>query len=644
MSTRNLTVSRQGTKNSELITLLLLFGPALLVICSLVIWSLSLHNIDLTKMNDLGLISVLPVSFYVAILLLVISFGLVLMRQPVNDLVAFLNVLAFIVIIHGTPEILYGTLRYSWAWKHVGIVDYIIRNGRVDPDIDYLTAYHNWPGFFALNALFTKAAGLNSALSYAGWGPVFFNTLNLGALLVIFKALTKDQRIVWLSVWLFFLTNWVGQDYFSPQAISYFFYLIILGALLTWFWKGRQVKISENRRFPLSGRVAKLYDWVTEQITRPEGVQAGLSPLQRIGFAAVLILIIAVIASTHQLTPIMLVSALAALIIFQEITLPSLLPLTIVIVVAWVIFMAVGFLQYNLYWIVTSLGALTGNFDANFINLSSASQGQTVIAWMDRGLSAFIWVLAILGAISRLRRGQRIGPAILLAFAPLPVLATNSYGGEMVFRIYFFGLPFIVFLAAEFLFPDEAAETDWFRIGSVIMISCVLLTGFLFAYYGKERMYYFTQNEVAASEYLNNTAPAGSLIVDVSPNWPKQFSNYEKFRYNTITDYTRAVRQEILKDPISSLSALMDDTSAEARQKEAQAGFTIPPGTASTDKDDFPSSYIMLTRSQEADMQMTGRLPYNAVAELEHALLQSSNFKLIYSNPDAAIFQYVDTN
>lgn len=644
MSTRNLTVSRESTKGTELVTLVLLFAPALLVICSLVIWSLSLHNIELNNMNDLGLISVLPISFYVAILLLIISFGLVLSRRPVNDLVAFLNVLALIVIIHGTPQILYGTLRYSWAWKHVGIVDYIIRNGKVDPDIDYLTAYHDWPGFFALNALFTKAAGLNTALSYAGWGPIFFNTIDLAALLVIFKALTKDQRIIWLSVWFFFLTNWVGQDYFSPQAMSYFFYLIIMGALLTWFWKGRSSKISENRRFPLSGKVAKLYNWIAEQVSQPEGVKGTLSPHLRIGFAAVLILIIGVIVSTHQLTPFMLISALAALVIFQEITLPSLLPLTIIAVVAWITFMAVGFLQGNLSWIVASLGALTGNFNANFINLSSASQGQAIIAWMDRGLSALIWVLAILGAILRLRRGQLLGPAALLALSPLPVLATNSYGGEIVFRIYFFGLPFIVFLAAGLFYPKETNETEWFKIGSGVMISCVLLSGFLFAYYGKERMYHFTENEVAAAEYLNNIAPAGSLIMDVSPNWPKQFSDYEKFRYNTITDYSRSDRLQILKDPSSSLAALMDDTYAAASKKEAQAGFSIPPGTASMDKDDYPASYFIITRSQEADMQMTGRLPYNAVANLEQSLLKSSNFKLIYSNPDAAIFQYVDTN
>ena len=39
------------------------------------------------------------------------------------------HVVALVAILHATPSILYGTLRYAWAYKHVGIVDYIQRHG-----------------------------------------------------------------------------------------------------------------------------------------------------------------------------------------------------------------------------------------------------------------------------------------------------------------------------------------------------------------------------------------------------------------------------------------------------------------------------------------------------------------------------------
>ena len=54
---------------------------------------------------------------------------------------------ALVAATHGTPALLYGTLRYSWAWKHLGIIDYIHRHGSVDPSLKTLGVYHNWPGF-----------------------------------------------------------------------------------------------------------------------------------------------------------------------------------------------------------------------------------------------------------------------------------------------------------------------------------------------------------------------------------------------------------------------------------------------------------------------------------------------------------------
>ena len=56
---------------------------------------------------------------------------------------------AIIVAIHAFTPVAYGTLRYSWAWKHLGVIDFIDRTGTVDRDSRYLDAYHNWPGFFA---------------------------------------------------------------------------------------------------------------------------------------------------------------------------------------------------------------------------------------------------------------------------------------------------------------------------------------------------------------------------------------------------------------------------------------------------------------------------------------------------------------
>ena len=83
-----------------------------------------------------------------ALLLLVGGFLASLYRNQREWVLGFYLV-TYIALIHATPAVLYGTLRYSWAYKHVGIVDYILRTGTVDPTIGVGGIYHNWPGFFA---------------------------------------------------------------------------------------------------------------------------------------------------------------------------------------------------------------------------------------------------------------------------------------------------------------------------------------------------------------------------------------------------------------------------------------------------------------------------------------------------------------
>ena len=135
--------------------------------------------------------------------------------------------------MHASPVILYGTLRYAWAWKHVGVVDYFMRHHALDPDLSFLPVYQNWPGFFGLTSTLTEAVGLRSALSFAAWAPPVFELLNLAALWVLFGALTEDRRVRWTACWFFLIANWVGQNYFAPQAFVYFLYLAALGIVLT---------------------------------------------------------------------------------------------------------------------------------------------------------------------------------------------------------------------------------------------------------------------------------------------------------------------------------------------------------------------------------------------------------------------------
>ncbi len=597
----------------EGITRLAVLGPLLSVVCATLLWGASLPRIDLSRMNDLGLVSVLPLSAYAALLVLTVSFCLVVHQRQAHVPILLLHIIVLIVIIHGTPALLYGTLRYSWAWKHVGVVDYIQRHGSVNPNISVLSAYHNWPGFFALSALITEVAGFKSALSFAGWAPMFFNLLDLGALLLIFKAFTHDRRLIWLGVWFFYLTNWVGQDYYSPQALSYFLHLVILGVCLRWFRVTAPPSESAVKRWLVFDWAVSLFHGFVSRAARGDPPDTASRPFQRVGLMMIVILLFVIVASSHQLTPFMTILALAALVVFQGCNARSLPILMIVLAVIWIVYPAVAFMNDVIESTVEAFGQLADNLDSNLIDLALASPGQRLVAIMGRGLTVLLWGLALLGGLRRLRQGYWDLSGGLLASAPFLVLAGNSYSGEMLFRVYFFALPFMAFFAAALLYPSPASGRSWRTVVTTILLSVTLLVGFYFAYYGKERQYYFTKNEVAAAQYLYNVAPEGSLLIEGSRNYPSLFQDYEFYTYVPIAREPPESQLNVIDHPVEVLSRWMDNTR-------------------------YPATYLIITRSQKAENDMVGEMPAGSLEGIEQALMQSREFKVVYGNEDAKIF------
>jgi hypothetical protein len=583
------------------------------VAVALLLWALSFRWIDLSRISDFGLLPALPWTFYAALAVLTVSFVLALRPSGPGEPILALHVVALILIVHATPAIAYGTLRYAWAWKHVGIIDYIQRHGSVDPNIQFLTAYHNWPGFFALSALYTQLAGFASAVSFASWAPVFFNLLFLGALVVLFRALTSDRRRLWLGVWFFFAASWIGQDYFSPQAFGYFLYLVIVTVCVTWFRVRQLPELAAVRRFVRSERGA---NWFLRTVSRSDvdaRWYADAGGRERVAMILLVVLVAVVIASSHQLTPFMLVLALAALVLFQRIALRSLPVLVAVISTGWVALFAVGFLRGNLYWVVDSLGTLTTNANSTLINLSDASYGQRMVARVDRTLTLGVFVLGGLGFVRLLRRGQLDLSACVLALAPFAMLGATSYGGEILFRVYFFALPFFALLAAGLFFPTPSAG-GW-RAAAIVrgIVSALLVSGLLVAYYGKERQNYFSRNQVRAAQFLYGTATRGSLLIGGVNDYPWAFTHYEDYSYLSLADLLPKARLHAIASPAETISSI-------AR------------------RDKVPCAYVVITSSQKATVDMTGVMPAGSLEAIERRLSSSPRFRVMLRNPSATVF------
>ncbi|MPZ15701.1 MAG: hypothetical protein GEU73_14980, partial [Chloroflexi bacterium] len=204
-------------------------APVVTCIGALLLWLVALSSVQIRDVSDLGLVAVLPAGAFVALGLLLLSYALALRQQPLRTHVLLLHVGTLIFMLYGATTVVSVAPRFTIAWRHVGVAEYIARTGTVAPLID---AYHNWPGFFALIAFVSDVAGFDSAIHLAPWAPVVFNLLYLCPLIVILRTAAVDERTVWIGVWFFCLTNWIGQDYLAPQALSFFLYLVVLAVIL----------------------------------------------------------------------------------------------------------------------------------------------------------------------------------------------------------------------------------------------------------------------------------------------------------------------------------------------------------------------------------------------------------------------------
>ena len=320
----------------------------------LVLWvaALGAVNVGRVRSAGLGLVSIMPFTYWAALAGLMGSFAWAVTRKDSRWPVLTAHLLTLVAILHATPAILYGTLRYAWSWKHIGVIDFIATNGIHFNLGGELGVYQGWPGFFALNAALTSASGLHSALGYASWVLPLNDVLWLGPVILIARAFTSDWRLVWTAAWLFEIGNWIGQDYFSPQAFAYFLYLTVIAVCLRWLWHPRigpppsMANADEAAGHPQPRR------WV---------------------MVLCLVPLMATIASSHQLTPFMLLGALILLVAFRQLR-PRTLPLLMAaITVGWNMYGGLPWLKAHTSQILGGMGDPWANISAHIVGAGSGA-------------------------------------------------------------------------------------------------------------------------------------------------------------------------------------------------------------------------------------------------------------------------------
>ncbi|HEU4514596.1 MAG TPA: hypothetical protein VFR87_15925 [Nocardioidaceae bacterium] len=549
------------------------------------LWVVTLVRVDVRGMDDTGLVSILPWTGAEALAVLALGFGGALLsrRRPKWLLVAY--PLTVTALLYVTPPVVYGTPRYSWVWKHAGIVDYIERTGGVAPYIEVLPVYHSWPGFFAFNAMLTDLSGLESSVSYAAWAELFFNILTVGAAAALLRTLCNDNRTVAVGVWLFALGNWVGQGYFAPQAMTFVWYLLTLTVLLRWL-PGR--------------RAADL------------PVTVGTTARTRVLLMGVVLLFVYGMVTTHQLTPLVFVMVVTALAVSGRVSTRALPVFTAAAFAAWLFLGADPYTRGVLAEMISDLGALNANVDSALIGYENASQGQIAVSLVTRGLTAAIGLLALAGMVASLLRGERRWTGFALAATPFLVTAVSPYGDEIIFRAYLFAVVGLAFFGALFLWRP-GAEPTFSRVSAVVLVSTVLLGAAFVAQFGNDRQNRFTPGEVAAAEFVYGSAPPNTLLVEGSRNYPSQFENYERFVYVALDREPAEDLRRIVDRPAQVLRSWLSD-------------------------DRYAAGYVIITRSQMAETEALGLLPGGGLRQVDRSLRSSPWFRVAFEAPGARVY------
>lgn len=577
------------------------FGIVLLGIAAMSVWYLAVGRVALSGMTDLGLASIVPTWAYVGLIPTAAGFAFALSSPTCPRWLAPALIVLTIVGLYGIAPALEGVARFSPSWRHLGVIDYVVRHGSVNPSLD---AYQNWPGLFIFGAFLEGALGVGDLSAVALWAPVMFSLLYLPALYLAFSAVVDDRRVVWLAILLFYLGDWIGQDYFSPQAVGLFFYLVIIAVVLRWL-------VHPDAALPEGHRAGSPF--------RPRGIAAriaarGEMPADRIGSRARAVLMAAIVAmflfvvTTHQLTPFFMIAALGLLAILGRLPWLGVAIVMGVIVAAWVAFAAVAFLVGHYQNVAGYVGTLAESIAANLTNRLQGSDDHRLMVLLRLGLTGGLWIAAAVGGLRRLAMGRWDVTAAALLIAPLPLFAVQAYGGEMLLRIALFSLPFTALFVALAIVPKREESTGFVAAGAIFLLVTVMMVGFVVTRYGNERIESFSRDEVAAVDRLYEVAPPGSLLIAAVGNLPWKSIGYESYRYRPNGDETYFGRLDAMMTAVHEHSGPV---------------------------------YLILTRGQEAYAEMILDQPASAWDAFERSIFATNEFAVVYTNPDATLARYV---
>jgi hypothetical protein len=451
---------------------------------SFVLWLLALPQIGGAPPSVFGLLVSGPVFLPLALLGVVV----VLLAAVRGRRTAMIGVSAagLVLLTRATASFVVSEPINSWTYKHIGVVEELQRQHHVVSGSDI---YMNWPGMFAASAWLSDASGV-PAIDLARWVTPVVHIVIALQVAALARVLGADRAGSATAAALAVAVNWVGQDYFAPQALA-----ICLAA-------GVLVLLVQSDTSRTSALLA--------------------------------LCLFGVIVATHQLTPFWLVGVTVVLAVLRR--------------VPW--WLTVAMLAVLIGYVIPRYGAISGyglftGFDlvgnaASNVAPSSAP-GRTVGGVFARSACLLMWGATLLVLLARVRRlgwwrgwrSPEVTVPAVLAFSSFVILGGQSYGGEAVLRVVLYStLGCSAVLGPALL---TALRGRAVLVGAATVWTVVLAAVTAQASFGQWPVNLMRSEDVAAATWLSEDAQ-GSVVIPVLWDWPGLFSDYDRYVDATVEE------------------------------------------------------------------------------------------------------------
>ena len=530
-----------------------LHASDLLLPASITLWAFGVARTNVTHLGPYGLLSALPVVFYAGMALLVVSVGAELARSQLSPVRMAMHAVALVVMVYGTAPLVYQEGRYAWLYKTIGVVQYVNSHGQLASHIDI---YQDWPGFFALAAWFDKVAGVASPLAYAKWAQLVFELAALPLLYLAYSTLALPVRQRWIALMLYSASNWIGQDYFSPQALGTLLSLGVIVIALRWMFAGNS-----------AGRVRGPVD--ASRAEHAPSQPRALNLRRSLSFAMLLILVFSVLTFTHELSPYIVVMQLGVLALAGLLR-PRWLPLALAPIALGYMLPRLGYINSN-YSLLSSFGNFFSNAAPPSFGQPPVPANELMIQRCTDALSVLVWALALVGAWLRRRSRRTVLALLLLSYSPVLVLIAGAYGSEGLLRVYLFSLPWSAALAAAALAPLPTALVSWPRrkrthaavspVKSVWdalrapLALGIALALFFPSFFGDDQFDVMTKGEVTEVTAFMQTARAGPIFCAFENAPVSDTARYNLFPIGWVFGTYGVVGNAIAKPEIANVVA-----------------------------------------------------------------------------------------